>query len=161
MFKSNCDSDNYETPISVWRQLLPFLKDYKTVVDPFYCNGRAKIYWEDLGKKCINQDIDAYSFPKSLAPGYCIVTNPPFSDLQKAITFLADIIGDVFILLPISVLNSTWFQDLLTSTKADKDFDILPITLRSGFIKDGIQLRTSPIACCFISFVSRNVKRVR
>jgi len=163
MFKSLCESDNYETPISVWRQLLPHLKEYKTILDPFYCNGRAKIYWEDLGKKCLHYDCDAYQIIKPPARDFAIVTNPPFSELERAVTFLLSFGNDTFILIPISILQAGWFQALIASClETGGNFEILPITLRSGFIKDGIQLKASPVACCFVAFTGREPrKRVR
>ncbi|UOF82962.1 DNA N-6-adenine-methyltransferase [Circoviridae sp.] len=161
MFKADCSTDNYETPIAVWRQLLPYVKQYKTIVDPFYCDGRARIYWEDLGKKCKHSDIDAYSITNDFPPDHCIVTNPPFSQLEKAITFLFSFDNAIFCLVPISILNSDWFVELLHKAEEYREFSILPAVVRTGFIKDGALLRESPTALCIISLGVANGKRKR
>ena len=145
MFKSVCDTDNYETPISVWRQLLPYLRKYKEVIDPFYCSGRSKIYWEDLGKRCINSDIDAYTIGTKFASDTCIVTNPPFSCLEKAVSFLFTIENALYLLIPVSILTAPWFLDLVQNT----DYTIL-FAVQTGYIKNGLQLRRSPTGCVVI-----------
>lgn len=157
MFKHLCDSDNYETPISVWRQLLPYLKRYKVVVDPFYCNGRSKIYWEDLGKACISLDSDAYQLPNSFESDVVLVTNPPFSQLEQALTHFVKFDVDCYFLVPTAILHTPWFADL--DINSGKDLEILQVNIRSGFIKNGFQLRESPTACCFVAFRKRNRKQ--
>lgn len=143
------ESDNYETPIVVWRSLLPYVRDYTDVWDPFYCSGRSKVYWQDLGKVCHSEQRDAFTSSKPVE-SCCIVTNPPFSILEQCVTWILEQDCVAFVLLPSEVLAKEWFHDALKKTK--RSFYLVPPTyaLRGGFIKDGKQLPRPKFTYCIV-----------
>lgn len=92
------ESDQWETPAYVWKNLLNHLPRRLTLWDPFvHENGRSAVYMEDLGFKVVRTD----PYPKDDAlkinvDDYhncsvdIIVTNPPFSKFRECLKWLED-----------------------------------------------------------------------
>ena len=53
--------DDYETPMEILKDILPYIKDYNIIYDPFYCKGTIIKEWEKLNKICINENKDAFN----------------------------------------------------------------------------------------------------
>ena len=63
-------SDDYETDIDTWRNLLPFLGKDEVIYDPYWCTGKAGVIWTELGYKNIHRPLnffDDLSLPVGLA----------------------------------------------------------------------------------------------
>lgn len=112
-FTGVCEEDNWETPLTVWRQLLRIVPEFQKIWDPFYCHGRSKIYIEDCGKEALHQDQDCFKeqFPEG---NVALVTNPPFSQLEKVIPWIISFKKKAVILLPLEVLYRDWWIQAVT-----------------------------------------------
>jgi hypothetical protein len=92
-------NDHFETPADAYRDLQPVL-DWltnsscntttipigKTLYDPYYCNGRAKILLHEIGyDQVVHEKRDFYAdVTNDTVPAYDIfITNPPYSDEHK------------------------------------------------------------------------------
>jgi hypothetical protein len=91
-------NDHFETPAAAYRDLQPVL-DWltnssttttipigKTLYDPYYCNGRAKILLHEIGyDQVVHEKRDFYAdVTNDTVPAYDIfITNPPYSDEHK------------------------------------------------------------------------------
>tara|TARA_R110002096_G_scaffold293739_1_gene488096 strand:+ start:32 stop:625 length:594 start_codon:yes stop_codon:yes gene_type:complete len=123
--------DDYETPKKVLNDLIPYIKDYDIIYDPFYCNGAVIKEWEELDKECINEKKDAFDREH---PNFDImISNVPFSCKEKCVKLGFELKKPFILLMPIDILGSKWIK---------KYFDKLQFILPSGrlqFLKDGIQ----------------------
>ena len=99
-FTNDKDSDNYAT------DLIP--KD-KVIWAPFYCDGKQKEYFEEMGFNIIHKDKDFFNY----TPEYdIIVDNPPFSKMKDICIRLKEL-DKPFILVAFSkVILMKWFQKL-------------------------------------------------
>jgi len=83
-----CDksNDNYTTSKKSWEVIKQFIPQDKIIWCPFYCDGKQKIYLNELGfEKVIHEDKD---FFKSNPECDLIVDNPPFSKMKNVILIL-------------------------------------------------------------------------
>ena len=101
--------DDYETPKYILEMLLPYIEKYKIIYDPFYCNGRVKEHWSDLGKICINDKLDAFN--REEPDNYdIIISNIPFT-LKKQCFDLCFKLGKPFILiLTTDSIGTVWIK---------------------------------------------------
>lgn len=114
--------DDYETPAKVLNDLLPFIKKYDIIYDPFYCNGRVIEEWKTLKKVCINEKKDAFNRepPDEFD---IIISNIPFSTKEKCIKLGLELNKPFIFLMPIDALGSKWIK---------KYFDKLQFIIPNG-----------------------------
>ena len=75
-FTSDKDSDNYATDKKGWELIKEFIPQNKKIWSPFYCDGKQKEYFKEMGFDIIHEDRDFFSY----TPEYdLIIDNPPFS----------------------------------------------------------------------------------
>jgi len=137
--------DDYETQKETLQSLLPFIKKYKIIYDPFYCQGTIKKYWEELGKECINEKLDAFNreHPKEY---HIIISNIPFSIKKECIELFFSLDKPFIILMPIATMGSKWMS---------KYFDKLQFIVphkRINFLKNGKVGNGSWFDCCFYCY---------
>ena len=66
-FTNDKDSDNYATDKAGWEIIKPYIPIDKIIWSPFYCDGKQKEYFEEMGYNIIHQDKDFFSYiPKAL-----------------------------------------------------------------------------------------------
>ena len=108
-FTKDKDSDNYETDKKGWEIIAPYVPKDKVIWSPFYCDGKQKEYFEEMGYDIIHEDKDFFSY----TPDYDImIDNPPFSKM-KDICFKLKELDKPFILVCVStLLLSKWFQKI-------------------------------------------------
>ena len=108
-FTNDKDSDNYSTDKAGWEIIKPYIPIDKIIWSPFYCDGKQKEYFEEMGYNIIHQDKDFFSY----IPKYDIlVDNPPFSKMKEICIRLKEI-DKPFILVAFSkVILMKWFQKL-------------------------------------------------
>ena len=111
--------DDYETPKDILEMLLPFIKDYDKIYDPFYCAGRVKKDWETLGKICYNEKLDI------------TISNIPFSMKEKCMKLFLELGKPFIILMPIDAMGSKWINKYFNKLQF-----IIPHK-RLNFSKDG------------------------
>lgn len=149
--------DDWETPIEAWRELCHYLPKHAVLYDPFWCNGRSRIYLEDLGYKvAMHRDIvncdrtthgtcDCMNI--EVEPFYdVLVTNPPFSQLEHIIPWLANKRCPVVVLLPEAVVQKEWFLDAVK----DCEMHTYAPKKRINFINEGRQMFACKFDCVWV-----------
>ena len=59
--KSGIKNDNYVSPKSAFNVIAPYLNKNDTIYEPFYCDGRAKFFLNELGfDNVIHNDEDFF-----------------------------------------------------------------------------------------------------
>ena len=87
-FTQDKDSDNYATDKKGWEIIEPYIPKDKVIWSPFYCDGKQKEYFEEMGYDIIHEDKDFFSY----TPEYDIlVDNPPFSKWRAVCTKLKEL----------------------------------------------------------------------
>lgn len=105
-FTDQKDSDNYATDKKGWELIKDFIPKDKVVWAPFYCDGKQKEYFEEMGFNIIHEDEDFFENNK----GDIVVDNPPFSLFKEVCARLKEL-DKPFILVGFSkVMLMKWFQ---------------------------------------------------
>jgi len=80
MFCGDKESDNYITNGDEWNRIKEYIPKNKIIWSPFYCDGKQKEYFKDMGFDIIHENKDFFSY----VPKYdLIIDNPPFSKKKK------------------------------------------------------------------------------
>ena len=61
-FTNDKDSDNYATDKKGWEIIQSYIPKDKVIWSPFYCDGKQKEYFEEMGYNIIHEDKDFFSF---------------------------------------------------------------------------------------------------
>ena len=94
-FTGDKDSDNYATDKKGWEIIKEYIPDNKIIWSPFYCDGKQKEYFKELGYDIIHEDKDFFNY----TPNYdIIIDNPPFSKWKDVCNRLKEL-DKPFILL--------------------------------------------------------------
>ena len=108
MFNNDKDSDNYATDKGGWEIIKDFIPKDKVIWSPFYCDGKQKEYFEEMGFNIIHENEDFFENNK----GDIIIDNPPFSKMKEICIRLKEL-DKPFILVAFSkVILMKWFQRL-------------------------------------------------
>ncbi len=103
-------NDNFETPLEVWKDILPFVPTDKTLCDPFYFNGASKIHLKTLGIEIIHeQGSDFFENDQ----GDMILTNPPFSKKRSIFKEILKRQKPFMMLVPLDTLCALYFKPFL------------------------------------------------
>jgi len=98
--------DDYETTKEILKDLTPFLENDKIIYDPFYCDGKVKEEWKELGYECYNEKEDAFNCNP---PDFdYLISNIPFSIKEKCLKLALDYDKPFILLMPIDTLGSLW-----------------------------------------------------
>jgi len=129
--------DNYETPQLAFEMLLPYIDTSNIIYDPFYCNGLAKEYLNNIGyKNVIHNDEDFY-INWSKYEFDIIITNPPYSNKVQVFKELYEIDKPFSVLVPVSTISKLFLKKIF-----GKDLDKIQLIIpprRIHFIKNGVQ----------------------
>ena len=107
-FTNDKDSDNYITNKIEWERIKEYIPTDKKIWAPFYCDGKQKEYFKDMGFDIIHEDEDFFNNNK----GDIIIDNPPFSKKREIFSRLKEL-GKPFILVcPSMLLSHKYFQEL-------------------------------------------------
>tara|TARA_Y100000114_G_C11740904_1_gene318891 strand:- start:1038 stop:1514 length:477 start_codon:yes stop_codon:yes gene_type:complete len=108
-FIKDNDNDNYETNKSGWENIKQYIPKNKIIWSPFYCDGKQKEYFKELGFDIIHEDKDFFSY----TPDYdLIIDNPPFSKLRSICEKLKQLDKPFIMIMPSSKINAVWFQKM-------------------------------------------------
>jgi hypothetical protein len=104
-------SDDYDTSISAYKMIEPFVPKGITLYDPFYNTGScAEKMREVFDCKVIHEDKDAFSwFPTDVD---MIITNPPFSIKYKVLEWLMEKDLPFMCLLPFNTLTTIKYSNV-------------------------------------------------
>ena len=109
MFIEDKDSDNYTTDKQGWEIIKPYIPKNKKIWSPFYCDGKQKEYFKEMGYDIIHENKDFFNYTPNCD---IIIDNPPFSKV-KLICERLKTLDKPFILLSFSkTLLYKWFQRL-------------------------------------------------
>jgi len=106
-FVQDRDSDNYITNKYEWEQIKEYIPTDKIIWSPFYCDGKQKEYFKELGYDIIHEDKDFFSY----TPEYdIIIDNPPFSKKNEILIKLNDLDKPFILICPSMMLSYKYFQ---------------------------------------------------
>jgi hypothetical protein len=106
-FVQDKDSDNYITNKYEWERIKDYIPTDKIIWSPFYCDGKQKEYFKELGYDIIHENKDFFSY----TPEYdIIIDNPPFSKKNEILNKLNDLNKPFIIICPSMMLSYKYFQ---------------------------------------------------
>ena len=107
-FTDDKDSDNYITNKEDWERIKKYIPKDKIIWSPFYCDGKQKDYFEEMGYNIIHEDKDFFSY----TPEYDIVIdNPPFSKKKEILKRLKELDKPFILIAPSMMLSYKYFQE--------------------------------------------------
>ena len=107
-FKSS-HHDDYMTPKSAWEAIAHLIPKGKVVWEAFYGNGDSGRYLKELGFDVIHDE--SLDFFKEDV-GDIIVSNPPFSMIERVMKRLDETEKPFILIMPSYKIKSTCFRDL-------------------------------------------------
>jgi hypothetical protein len=108
-FINDKSSDNYVTNKFDWERIKDYIPKDKVIWSPFYCDGKQKEYFKEIGFDIIHEDKDFFSY----TPNYdLVIDNPPFSKKQEILQKLSDLDKPFILICPSMLLSYKYFQDL-------------------------------------------------
>ena len=106
-FVQDKDSDNYITNKYEWERIKDYIPTDKIIWSPFYCDGKQKEYFKELGYDIIHEDKDFFSY----TPEYdLLIDNPPFSKKNEILNKLNDLDKPFILICPSMLLSYKYFQ---------------------------------------------------
>ena len=108
MFNGHKDSDNYTTDKKGWEIIKEYIPSDKKIWSPFYCEGKMKEYFAELGFDIYHEDKDFFTYE----PDYDIVIdNPPFSKKKEVLKRLKELNKPFILVCPSMMLSYKYFQE--------------------------------------------------
>ena len=101
------DSDNYMTNKIEWERIKDYIPNDKQIWSPFYCDGKQKEYFEEMGYDIIHEDEDFFENDK----GDIIIDNPPFSKFKEICNRLKELDKPFILVCPVRTLQLKHFQN--------------------------------------------------
>ena len=105
-FINDLSSDNYITNKEDWERIKKYIPKDKVIWSPFYCDGKQKEYFEEIGFNIIHEDEDFFENNK----GDIIIDNIPFSKKKEILTRIKELDKPFIIVCPSVLLVYKWFQ---------------------------------------------------
>ena len=107
-FTNDKDSDNYATDKKGWEIIEEFIPKDKKIWSPFYCDGKQKEYFEEMGYNIIHEDKDFFEYEPDNYD--IIVDNPPFSKMKDVCIRLKQLNKPFILVASSKVILMKWFQ---------------------------------------------------
>lgn len=107
-FTKDKDSDNYATDKKGWEIIKEYIPTDKQIWSPFYCDGKQKEYFAEMGFDIIHDDEDFFQNNK----GDIVIDNPPFSKMKDICIRLKELDKPFIIIAFSKVMLMKWFQRL-------------------------------------------------
>ncbi len=104
-FTGDKDSDNYATDKKGWEIIKDYIPKDKVIWAPFYCDGKQKEYFKEMGFDIIHEDEDFFENNK----GDIIIDNPPFSKMKEVCRRLKEFEKPFILVAPSTMMLSKWF----------------------------------------------------
>ena len=152
-FTNDKISDNYITNKDEWFRIKEYIPKDKLIWCPFYCDGKQKIYFKEMGFDIIHEDEDFFKNNK----GEIVIDNPPFSKKKEVFTRLKELDKPFIMICPSSMINTQYIRNLFYKSK-DKLQIIIP-RKRIQFIKNGDELLNKCNFDCFYYCYKINLPR--
>jgi len=151
LHKKSKTNDNYNTPKAAIDSVVHLIPKSSVVYEPFWNDtSKSHIYLQEHGFKTVSHVGDFYCDP----PDYdIIVSNPPFSDIQRCLSRLFELQKPFILIAPLSILVRQYFRQY-----RDKLSILIP-SKRIQFEKEGSKDR-SPYDCCYITSLKLDSKLI-
>jgi len=107
-FTLDKESDNYETDKLGWEIIKDYIPNDKVIWSPFYCDGKQKKYFEEMGFDIIHEDEDFFLNNK----GDIIIDNPPYSKWFNICNRLKELDKPFILIAPPRAFTTKKFQNL-------------------------------------------------
>ena len=106
-FTQDKETDNYITFQETWNLIKPYIPQNKKIWSPFYCDGKQKIFFKEMGFDIIHNDEDFFK----ATPEYDIVIdNPPFSKIKDILKKLKKLDKPFILICPAYTFQYKFFQ---------------------------------------------------
>ena len=123
------DTDNYATDKEGWENIKQYIPKDKIIWAPFYCDGKQKQYFEEMGYNIIHEDKDFFSY----TPKYdLVIDNPPFSKKKEVLQRLFKLDKPFILIMPASKICTSYMRD---NFKNDSRLQIIIPIKRIHFMK--------------------------
>ena len=143
--------DNYNTPKTAVDAIIHLVPKGSTVYEPFFNDtSKSHIYIHDHGFKTVSHIGDFYSDPPNFD---IILTNPPFSDIQRVLSILFELQKPFILIVPLSLIVRQYFRQY--SQKVSILIPAKRIQFESSTSKN-----RSPFDCCFITSLKLDSKLI-
>jgi len=109
MFCGDKISDNYITNSDEWKRIKEYIPTDKIIWSPFYCDGKQKEYFKDMGFDIIHEDKDFFAYEPEFD---LIIDNPPFSKKREVLVRLKELDKPFILIAPSMMLSYKYFQEL-------------------------------------------------
>jgi len=106
-FTNDKDSDNYITNKNEWERIKEYIPTDKKIWSPFYCDGKQKEYFKEMGYDIIHENEDFFENNK----GDIIIDNPPFSKKKEIFLRLKELDKPFILIVPSVMLCYKYFQE--------------------------------------------------
>ena len=107
-FTADKDSDNYATDKRGWEIIKQFIPKNKKIWAPFYCDGKQKQYFKEMGFDIIHEDKDFFKYEPEHWELIC--DNPPFSKFKPICERLKKLDKPFILICPARTFNLKYFQ---------------------------------------------------
>jgi hypothetical protein len=143
--------DHWNTPKTAIDAVVHLIPQGSIVYEPFWSkDSKSHIYLQENGFKTVSHVGDFYSDPPDCN---IIVTNPPFSDIQRALSRLFELGKPFILIVPLSLIVRQYFRQY-----KDKVSILIPAK-RIQFESENSKDR-SPFDCCYITSLKLNDKLI-
>ncbi len=106
-FTQDKDTDNYITNKEGWFRIKEFIPKDKQIWSPFYCDGKQKEYFKEMGFDIIHNDEDFFKNNR----GDIVIDNIPFSKKKEVLKRLKDLDKPFILIINSAMLSYKYFQE--------------------------------------------------
>lgn len=106
MFCGDNENDDYMTNGDEWKRIKEYIPKDKIIWSPFYCDGKQKEYFAEMGFDIIHEDKDFFAYEPNFD---IIIDNPPFSKKRQVFERLKELDKPFMILCSSVLMISPWF----------------------------------------------------
>ena len=106
-FTGDAEKDNFTTNGKEWNRLQRFFPEDKKIWAPFYCDGKQKEHFKEMGYDIIHEDEDFFENNK----GDIVIDNPPFTKKKEVLLRLKELEKPFMLILPPVCLGYKYFQE--------------------------------------------------
>ena len=124
--------DDYMTPKHCWVDIKQYIPTDKTILEPFFGDGKSGQYLNELGFDVRHEPKDFFDYDIEES---VVVSNPPFSKIPDILTTLVMRNRPFILIMPCSKMNTQYFRKIFIDI--EKPQIIIP-KKRIQFIKNGV-----------------------
>lgn len=148
-------NDRYGTSKYIYGMLTDFVDYKKIIYNPFYLDGKAKIYLNELGyDHVIHNDEDFFENYDKYEYDI-IITNPPYTIKKRIFKKLYEINKPFIVIVPIATITKLFIKEIFKSDVEITDIEKLQMIIpnkRMQFEKNGNQLKRCYFDCVFLCY---------